>query len=144
MNNKTLIGAGLLLLLIGYAGGRYAQPAKIVTKTEVVTQIKTVVEDHVHTVTVTKELPNGEKDTTTTTDNNSVIKDKTNTKNDSSTVTTYNKPQWRVQALAGLNASNFTNPIYGAGIERRIIGPIAAGAWGTTNHEGGISLSLEF
>lgn len=132
VNWKYLIIGAILLVLLGYGAGRYLQPAKVVTKTEV------VVHDHIHTVTITISKPDGTKTTTTTTDNNSVIDDKT------STVITNSKPQWKVAGLAGLNISNLSSPIYGAQIERRIIGPISVGVWGLTNSSGGISLSLEF
>lgn len=144
MNNKVLIGGSILLVLLGYATGRYIQPAKIVTKTEVVTKTNTVTVDHIHTVTVTKELPNGEKDTTTVTDNNSTTKEKETIDDKSSTVTTYSKPAWKVSALAGLNANNIGTPTYGGQIEHRLVGPIGAGIWGLSSGQGGISLSLEF
>lgn len=138
------IGGGVLLVLIGYGFGRYVQPAKVVVKTNTVTQTNDVIHDHIVTVTVTKTLPNGEKDTQTTTTNNTVINDKSTTSTQSSTVTTYNKPQWKINAMAGLGTANLAQPIYGAQLERRIIGPIFAGAWGNSNREGGISLGLEF
>jgi hypothetical protein len=94
-------------------------------------------------VTVTKQLPSGEKDTTTTTTNNTVVDDTTDTKASTSTVISNLKPQWKVQALAGLNGNNLGTPVYGADVERRIIGPISAGLYGNTNKEVGLSISLE-
>lgn len=140
---KEIIG-GILLLVIGYAAGRYVQPAKVVTKTETVTKTNTVVQEHVHTVVQTVVKPNGEKVITKTTDNNSVEKNNTSSDSSASTVTTYSKPQWRAQGLVGLSTINLSSSIYGVGVERRILGPIFVGAYGKTNSEAGLSLSLEF
>ena len=135
-----IIGA-ILLLAIGYGAGRYVQPAKVVTKTQTVTN--DVIHDHIHTVIHTVTQPNGTTDSTTVVDNNST--EESNTKSSSSTVTTYNKPQWKAQVLAGLPLNGQPlAPIYGAGVERRIIGPISAGVWGNNNREAGLSVSLEF
>jgi type II secretory pathway pseudopilin PulG len=141
---KTQIIIGVILLVVGYGLGRYVQPAKVVTKTQTVTQVVTQIQEHVHTVTHTVVQPNGIKDITTVTDNNSTENKDSDTKSSSSTITTYSKPQWRAQGLAGLNLSNVSTPIYGLGVERRILGPIFVGAYGKTNSEAGLSLSLEF
>jgi hypothetical protein len=141
---KYQIIGGILLIAIGYGAGRYVQPAKVVTKVQTVTVTNDVVHDHIVTVTHTVVQPNGEKDTTTTTSNESIIDDQTSTKTNSSTVTTYNKPQWKVQGLAGLSLNSLSTPIYGIGVERRILGPVFVGAYGKSNSEAGLSLSLEF
>lgn len=137
---KYYIIGGILLLAIGYGAGRYVQPAKVVTKLQTVTN--DVVHDHIHTVIQTVTLPSGEKKSTTTIDNDKNETASTNTV--SSSVTTYSKPQWRAQGLAGLNLKSVSTPVYGIGIERRILGPIFAGAYGKNNGEVGISVSLEF
>lgn len=65
-------------------------------------------------------------------------------------------PDWRVTAMAGLNGSQLpglisggsfdamTHLSFGASIERRIVGPVHAGAWGLSTGQGGLSLSLDF
>lgn len=141
---KYYIIGGFLLFAAGLGTGYYVMPSKIVTKTNTVTQTQDVIHYKVNTVTVTKELPTGEKDTTTTTTNNTVVNDKTTTDTKSSTVTTYAKPQWKVSAMAGLGSNNLALPIYGAEVQKRLLGPIFVGAWGNSNKEGGISLGLEF
>lgn len=141
---KYQIIGGLILLAIGYGAGRYIQPAKIVTKTETVTKTNTVVQDHIHTVTKTITLPGGKQETITTTDNNSVENQTTKSDTKSSTVVTNSKPQWKVQALAGIDGNHLSVPVYGVDVERRIIGPISAGLYGNNNKEIGLSLSLEF
>lgn len=127
--NKVVIGliTGALALLIGYGVGRYVQPAQVVTKTQVVTV------EHTHTVTITE--PNGT--TTITTDTGIVTKEK------DKTAVTDNKPQWKVSGLAAVNP-NTVGMVYGAQVERRILGPIYVGAFGLTNSTFGINLGIEF
>jgi hypothetical protein len=140
VETKYFLPIALLLVVLGYGLGRYLQPAKVVTKTQIVTQ--TVVHDHIHTVTITVTKPDGTKTTTTTTDNNSVS-DK-DTQSNSSTVTTYSKPDWKVSGLAGLQLTNLHSPVYGAEIDKRLLGPIFVGVWGLTNSTAGVSVGLEF
>lgn len=128
------------LLLIGYSIGRYIQPTKVVTKVQTVTQ--TVVQDHIHTVTVTVAKPDGSKVTTITQDNNSVVSKDTDT--NSSTVTVYNKPQWKISGMAGANYNSLSTPIYGGQVERRVLGPVFIGIWGFNNKSAGLSAGLEF
>ncbi len=64
------------------------------------------------------------------------------------------KAQWRLTPMVGIDAAGLvTRPglslstndlIYGAGAQRRIAGPIWAGAWGLSSGVGGVSVSLEF
>lgn len=141
---KYYIIGGLILFAAGLGTGFYLMPSKVVVKTNTVTQTQDIIHDHIITVTKTVVLPNGEKQTTTTTTNNSVINDKSSTQIQSSSVTNYGKPQWKVSAMAGLGANNLTLPIYGAEVQKRLLGPIFVGAWGNSNREGGLSLGLEF
>lgn len=141
---KYQIIIGLVLLTVGYATGRYVQPTKVVTKTETVVKTNDVIHEHVHVVTHTITKTDGTKDTTTVVDNNSTEDKNSTSKSDSSTVTTYSKSQWKVGALVGLSSTNLYAPIYGANVEKRILGPISAGLWATTGKEGGLSISLEF
>jgi hypothetical protein len=146
MTNPRLFAFLLILMvLVGYAIGRYAQPAKVVTKTQVVTQVHDVVHEKIHKVIVTVTAPNGTKTTTTTIDNGSVINDQSNTQSNSSTVTTYDKTQWSVGALANVDLTKgISAPSYGIQVERRILGPVWVGAYGLANASGGLSVSLEF
>lgn len=127
--NKAVIGLVVvaIALLIGYGVGRYLQPARVVTKTQVVTV------EHTHTVTITE--PNGT--TTVTTDTGIVTKEK-----DETTITDI-KPQWRVSGLAAVSP-NTIGMVYGGQVERRILGPIYVGAFGLTNSTFGINLGIEF
>lgn len=56
-------------------------------------------------------------------------------------------PDWRISPMLGvqLNGGFSTNQlVYGAELQRRIAGPISAGAWGLSSGVAGISVSLEF
>lgn len=54
------------------------------------------------------------------------------------------KPDWRVGALVGVQVTSPTSPIYGGIVERRILGPVSAGAWGLSNGTVGVTATLEF
>lgn len=57
------------------------------------------------------------------------------------------RPSWRVVALGGLDGSALlraeARPIFGALAERRLFGPLSAGAWTLNTGAVGIALSLE-
>lgn len=64
-------------------------------------------------------------------------------------VETSSKPDWRIGALIGANVNGLlTNPtgslVYGAQVERRIVGPFSVGLWGLSSGQGGASVSVEF
>lgn len=62
------------------------------------------------------------------------------------------RPDWRVTPLVGLDVPRaIANPIaaqsaivFGGQVERRILGPISAGAWGLSNGNAGVAVSVEF
>jgi hypothetical protein len=140
---QSITLAILVALGLGYSFGRYAQPAKEVIKTvEVVKTVETVKHD---TVTVTKQIkkPDGTTETDTTTTDKDIETSKTNIAESSSETITNVKPQWKATGLLGYNVSTFEK-VYGAEIERRIIGPIFVGAWANTQRTGGVSVSIEF
>jgi len=131
------------LMAISYGVGRYLQPVKEVIKTETV--IKTVTVNHVDTVTVVKEItkPDGTKEKTTTTTDKSKIDTNTDSDTKTSIVITNQKPQWKVSALLTTKQGSF-GPVYGAMVERRILGPIFAGAFANTDKAVGLTVGLEF
>jgi len=135
----------IAVLVVGYGFGKYGQPQKVVTKTDTVT--KTVYVDHVNTVTVVKEVdkPDGEKDIDTTTTDTSVVDNNSTTTATTDKTVTNSKAQWRVEGLYGPQISSSTvGPVYGVGVERRILGPIWAGAEGTTDHRVSLKVGIEF
>lgn len=137
--------AALVLVLLGYATGRYVQPAKVVTETKEVIKEVQVVNKNV--VTTEKEIkhPDGTVETDTTIQDKSTEQSTTLDNKDTLTTVTNAKPQWRLSAMAGKRSGqSLDQPMYGAIVERRILGPIFVGAWGTSGRDGGISVGLEF
>src|SRR5271166_3737388 len=123
---KTALSLALALL-VGYAFGRYAQPAKIQIQTQtVVKEVESVKHD---TVTVTKEIkqPNGAVETDTTVTDKDV--DVTQIQSDTKTTETITnlKPQWFATGGIGMGSGSFTSgftPIYNVSVNRRILGPV--------------------
>jgi hypothetical protein len=73
---------------------------------------------------------------------------RTDTRAETSKVTT-SRPDWRVGVLAGAAwtppALTIAGPlVLGVQVERRIIGPVSLGAWGSTQGAAGLSVSGEF
>jgi hypothetical protein len=131
---------------IGYAFGRYVQPAKIqfqekeVIKTVEVVKRNTVVETH------EVKKPDGTIVTDTKITDHDVISNQSNENKEVKETISNEKPQWKLRGMAGLSLESVT-PIYGVGIERRIIGPVFVGAWGLSNSNekiAGISIGIEF
>lgn len=144
MNNYVKLGVGAIIVFaVGAGTALYVRPATVVTKTEEVVKEVDRVKKDVVVVEHEVKRPDGtvEIDRTTTDKSTETSKKESDTK--SSTVVTNAKPQWKAQALAGLSLDKLV-PVYGAGVERRIIGPISAGVWGTTDRNLGVSVSLEF
>lgn len=127
----TVLVVSIGLLGLGYAVGRYLQPTKVEIKKEV------IIQKEIHTVIKKVTDPNGTITEVT------VIDDKSNEASKESTTITAIKSQWRAQGLVGFGTTKI-GPIYGVGIERRILGPISAGLYGNTNNELGVSVSIEF
>lgn len=151
---SKIVKSAIVLLVsaaVGYGIGRYIQPAEVKIKTE--TKIKTVeieVEKNKKEVrTIVREIvkPDGTTKKETITENISENK-KSNTSKDKKIskekkVTKNLKPQWKVQVQADLSNSSFDS--YRVGVERRVFGPIHAGAWSDVNFGAyGVSVSMEF
>lgn len=63
------------------------------------------------------------------------------------------RPQWSLAALAGIDVAGALadrggllpgHAVLGAVLDRRLVGPVFLGAWGTTAGAGGISVRFEF
>ena len=146
---------------------------KIVEKERIVEKKVYVQDKSVHKVTETKETPDGTKITKVTEDTGTHTGINTDTQKDSEKIKevevikyvdrivekekqiTYNKPNWRVGLLAGVDVGAMvgsrklliTEPYYitlGIKAERRIAGPIYMGVFGLTSGEAGISISGSF
>lgn len=143
MDKKVIAIAILVVGAAGYLGGRYLQPAKVEVKVEERVKEVEVVKHDVRTVIREIERPDGTKEKET------IIEDKTEeernreSEKETSKIVTNNKPQWKVggqltpkQGIAG--------PLYGLSVERRVLGPVFAGAFANTDKVVGLSVSVEF
>lgn len=144
MNDYVKIAIGVLVAAgLGYAFGRYAQPARVEIKKEIEVREK---EKTTHDTIVTeKEIhrPDGTIEKEKKTEDKTTNSSSTDTKEKTSKVVVSEKPQWKAGVLAGYDLIGI-KPVYGAQVEKRILGPISAGVWGTTQSTVGASLSLEF
>lgn len=138
----TLI-AILLVGLVGYAFGRYVQPAKVVTQIKEVTKTVEVVKHDTTTVTHEHKNKDGSTDTDTQVIDHDIDLTHSDTSKQITQVTSSEKPQWKALVLTGYNYSTY-QPEYGGGIEHRFIGPIFLGVWGNNHQTGGVAISLEF
>lgn len=145
MEVKPKTGALVLLgvALLAFASGRFLVPAKTVTKVVTVTKEVTVKDDNVKTVVQETDDPNGTITKTTTTVDLSTETTKDATTVAASETKTTEKPQWIVGAQLTPQQGIF-GPVYGAEVQRRIIGPMFAGAFADTSSKVGLAVSVEF
>lgn len=151
-NKYFQIGAiSLLLLGGGYGIGRYTQPAKVVTKTEIKEVIKEVkvVEQHNNVVTVTHTVtaPNGTTTTDTTTHDATTIDTNTHTNTNiaaKTDTTVIRDSGLTVQALAVINIHDYNNREYGVLVKKRIIGNVSVSVQATHKGTIGIGIGLDF
>lgn len=140
LKSKALIV--LAIAGLSYGLGRYLQPAKVEVR-EVIKEVKVVERD---TEYIDREVrrPDG------TIERERIERERTKVderrESDTSKIVSNLKPQWKVQALAGANPTDFNKQdiYYGVGIERRVFGSLFAGGWVNTRKEVGVSVSFEF
>jgi hypothetical protein len=127
--NSLLSKIGIAFFLIGtaFAIGRYTAPVKVEEK-QVITK---------ETEYITREIakPDGTivKET---------IKKDTATKDTQKTVDN-KKPDYKVSVIPQYNFSD-KKMVYGASVEKRIVGPFFVGIYADTNSNVGASISMEF
>jgi hypothetical protein len=154
---QALIAAGILAL--GYGLGRFTTPSKLIEKDHIVTSehdtdlswhayvghTESKSETKTNWQTVTKWLPGGtvvqtvvaatdhtENTKTDTTDNSGQLKERVVEKIvDHEKIVEAKKPDWLVGAKVGLQLDSW-KPVYGGEVNRRILGPVFAGAWAQT------------
>jgi len=147
---KLLIGAAVIVG--AFAWGRFSAPVEIKEVQKIKIVEKEVVKEKKDVVTVVTEKPDGTKTT--------VITDKTTTDTDASTVATsdlfrsksYKKPDWNVTLFAAtnlkdtsLNGSFLGGPLlFGAEVQRRILGPFHISGIVMTNWTVGVGLGVTF
>lgn len=145
--NSTVksIVIGLVILVVGYAFGRYASPQKVVTKIEFQTDItKTNEKDHTTTQT-TIIKPDGTKIVINQDETQDIIKQQTEIQEKFYQDIQNSKPNWKVSALVQKEHDRtISNLVYGAHVEKRFIGPVFLGAYGNTASDFGLSLGIEF
>lgn len=151
----------IVLALCGfsYGLGRYLTPDKIITKEVTIEKevIKEVVKENTNikkntqTKIVETTFPDGkyvketyilDQDTVVIEKDKVVSVDKEVTKQVEKIIEN-SKPQYGVAAGAGYNLDQL-KVVYNVQVERRILGPLFLGAYGTTNREVGALLKMEF
>lgn len=143
MEVKYIVIAVLAVGGLGYATGRYLQPAKVEIRIEEKIKEVEVVKHDVRTVIREVTRPDGTKETET------VIEDKTQESRQKESerkeekIVTNDKPQWKANVLL-TTKQGLLGPAYGASVERRILGPIFAGAFANTDKVIGVTVGIEF
>jgi hypothetical protein len=144
---KYLIAAAGML--VSFDLGRYTVSAPE-TKTETSQTTNTDTESnkdtHKETTTITEKQPDGATTTTTKIVEDTVTKKDTETKTDSHTEQTVTPPKLNtlnLSVLAGIDLSRQT-PVYGASVNKQLLGPITIGLFGLTNGTIGASVGLNF
>jgi hypothetical protein len=151
-NRYFQIGAiSLLLLGAGYGIGKFSNPAKIITKTEIKEVIKTVevVKEKKDVKTETRIIthPDGTKEEIT------VVVDRTTV--DSNTDTNINRDiknetiatrdiGLTIQALATIDIHDYNNREYGVLVKKRIVSNISASIMATHKGTVGVGIGLDF
>jgi hypothetical protein len=154
LNIKTIAISAALLLVVGYGSGRFATPAKVVTKIEEKIQIKEVVkyketkskDENRNKETIITEtiLPDGTKTVSKRIVDKSVIETDTNKESEKSvssettrkseTTVKYSNSNWNVALMAGAGSlPELTRQEFGYGlhVQYRILGPFYLGGYGT-------------
>lgn len=142
---QSLIAGGVGLA-IGAVLALTLRPAKVATHTEVRYKdriVEKVVEHRVVVQTETKK-PDGTDVIQTVTKEDTATDTKSDLKGQSdSTKTVEYSKGLSVGALVGLGLSSGL-PVYGAYLNKQVLGPIQAGAFGLSNGTVGLSLGVQF
>lgn len=159
--NKTKVVLVLTSLVTAYAFGRWASPVKVITETKTIevekksSDSKSDTDRNKHKETIVTEVvhPDGTKETTTRTIEDSTTNKKTDTETrdelsqsqSSSKETVYSSSKVTVSALAGVSLTDFSRPpVYGGSVSKPVLGPITVGFFGLTSGVVGTSLGLSF
>lgn len=139
MNTKAILLASFVLLFVGFLGGRYLAPPKEITKIEV--EEREVIRKDIQTVIKEVVRPDGTKETTTTTTDNSVEK---KDRKSEMLVQKQAEKQWLISA--GASRASFTqqDTLYQVMAQRRVLGPVFAGVSVSTDKQVGLVLTAEF
>lgn len=151
----------LLVAAVAFSLGWYVTPAKTITVTKTVEVEKstkdkdTEAERNKHKETTVTEVvkPDGTKETTTKTVEDTSTAKKSNesytsessTSNSTSKEISREKASVTISALAGVKLTDLVAPpVYGVSVTKSILGPIVVGVFGLTNSTMGCSIGLSF
>jgi len=127
------IAVGLILFIAGFLAAKKYYGSPNTSKSEE-TQL-----NHTVTKTIVTKAPNGASVTTTTTESNTVIDNKSCNKT---------LPPPSLFNVSVLMSQDYTSkefkPTYGISVSKQVFGPLRLGAFGFTNHVAGLSLGLDF
>ncbi len=156
---KTLI----LVALTGFAFGRFMAPTRVETTkentsvtaetTKTDTRTDTDRDRHREVTTTERVKPDGSRETITKTVEDTSTKRTTDTdRTDTGTTSTTSRETKVVERSSGQVAVSFLagfkfsdpGPRYGLHVQRNILGPITAGAFGFASGEAGVSVGLSF
>jgi len=159
LTRRTKVIIVVVSLATSFAFGRYSVPEKIKIETKIVevekkTDDKKIIDKekkHVKTITTETDKPDGTKVITSVTTDDSIEDDKTtdvstdDIKKDTDTVKEVTKGSSKV-TVAALGGIDFTNGhyIFGASVDKPLLGPITFGLFGFSDLRFGISLGLQF
>jgi len=143
MTNRNKIIVVIVLIVLAYGVGRYLQPAKIETRTETVIKEVEVTKKDVEIIKKKKTNTDGSIEEEEITRDKSTETRNKNEQTRSETVVENLKPQWRIRGEVGYDFKNNDN-VYGAGFEKRWMGPVSVGLWGNNKQQAGLSASIEF
>lgn len=151
-NNYVRIGVlSLLLLGVGYGAGKFSNPAKVITKTEIkeVVKVVEVVKEKKDVKTVIKVVtrPDGTKEEETTIEDKTVTDSNTNidiSKESKKETITTRDLGLSVQALALAKINDINNREYGVLIKKRIISNISGSVLVTDKKTIGLAVGLDF
>lgn len=160
MNTKTKVILCTGALLGAFAAGRWACPEKVRVDTHTVEvekkseQVKTDTDRdrHVDTTVTVITLPDGTKEQTTHTVQDThtqqerKLAETDSTTKDSDTLkeTIYASSRVTISLLGGVSTDNFSKPVYGVSLTKPILGPITVGIFGLSDRTFGCSVGLTF
>jgi hypothetical protein len=140
---EILILIVVLSLLIGAGSSYYFSPTKVVTKFVTQVQIKDVIHTNVVTVTKTIKQPNGAVETDTTKTDLSITNDQSQTVAESDKSVTRKESDWKASVQFS-SSSTLPEYLYGASIDRKLLGPIYIGAFGNASRVFGAEVGISF
>lgn len=139
-NVKVFTVSLLVVLVIGYALGRYVQPARVETKEVIKTEQVEVVHHDVQTIVKEVVRPDGTKETETVITDHTQDVTQSETEHTTQKTTDNFKPDWVVSATSTISVQ----PTYGAMVQRRILGSVFLGTSVNTARELTVNLGVEF